>query len=71
MKCPKNTALYILANILTLFPTERKSDNTLLTYVKAFFVRQKQEKKAFKYVKRMLPLFRAMVKFCSTNRLFT
>ena len=27
-------------------------------------------KKAFKYVKRMLPLFRAVVKFCSTNRLF-
>ena len=25
-------------------------------------------KKAFKYVKRMLPLFRAVVKFCSTNR---
>ena len=27
-------------------------------------------KKAFKYVNRMLPLFRAVVKFCSTNRLF-
>ena len=27
-------------------------------------------KKAFKYVKRMLPLFPAVVKFCSTNRLF-
>ena len=26
--------------------------------------------KAFRYVKRMLPLFRAEVKFCSTNRLF-
>ena len=26
---------------------------------------------AFKYVKRMLPLFRTVVKFCSTNRLFT
>ena len=24
----------------------------------------------FQYVKRMLPLFRAVVKFCSTNRLF-
>ena len=28
-------------------------------------------KKAFKYVKRMLPLFRPIVKFCSTSRLFT
>jgi len=28
-------------------------------------------KKAFKYVKRMLPTFRAVVMFCSTNRLFT
>ena len=28
-------------------------------------------KEAFKYVKRMLPLFCAVVKFCSTNRLFT
>ena len=28
-------------------------------------------KKAFKYVKKMLPLFRAVVKFCSINRLFT
>ena len=26
-------------------------------------------RKTFKYVKRMLPLFRAVVKFCSTNRL--
>ena len=26
-------------------------------------------KKAFKYVKRILPLFRVVVKFCSTNRL--
>ena len=26
-------------------------------------------KKAFQYVKRMLPLFRAVVKFCTTNRL--
>ena len=25
--------------------------------------------KLYKYVKRMLPLFRAVVKFCSTNRL--
>ena len=24
---------------------------------------------AFKYVKRLLPLFRAVVKFCSSNRL--
>ena len=28
------------------------------------------DKKAVKYVKRMLPLFHAVVKFCSTNRLF-
>ena len=28
-------------------------------------------KKAFQYAKRMLPLFRAKVKFCSANRLFT
>ena len=28
-------------------------------------------KKCFQYVKRMFPLFRAIVKFCSTNRLFT
>ena len=27
-------------------------------------------KKSFQYVKIMLPLFRAVVKFCSTNRLF-
>ena len=27
-------------------------------------------KKAFKYVNRMLPLFRAALKFCSINRLF-
>ena len=29
------------------------------------------DEKAFKYAKRMLPHFRAVVKFCSTNRLFT
>ena len=29
-----------------------------------------QANKAFKYVKRMLPLFHAVVKFCSINRLF-
>ena len=28
------------------------------------------EEKVFQYVKRMLPLFRAVVKFCTTNRLF-
>ena len=28
-------------------------------------------KQYFQYVKRMFPLFRAIVKFCSTNRLFT
>ena len=28
-------------------------------------------KKCFQYAKRMFPLFRAIVKFCSTNRLFT
>ena len=28
-------------------------------------------RKAFQYVKGMLPLFRALVKFCTTNRLFT
>ena len=28
-------------------------------------------KKAFQYVKRMLPLFCAVVKLCTTNRLFT
>ena len=31
-----------------------------------FFVRE-----CFQYVKRMFPLFRAIVKFCSTNRLYT
>ena len=29
-----------------------------------------RKKKAFEYVKRMLPPFRAVVKFCSINRLF-
>ena len=28
------------------------------------------DEKSFQYVKRILPLFRAVVKFCSTNRLF-
>ena len=28
-------------------------------------------KKSFQYAKAMFPLFRAIVKFCSTNRLFT
>ena len=28
-------------------------------------------RKSFQYVQRMLPLFRAVVKFCSTSRLFT
>ena len=56
-------------NYITLyvFTTARKSGNILLTYLRALFVRQK----AFKYVKRMLPLLRAVVKFCSINRLFT
>ena len=27
--------------------------------------------KSFQYAKRMFPLFRAIVKFCSANRLFT
>ena len=30
-----------------------------------------QRKRCFQYVKRMFPLFRAIVKLCSTNRLFT
>ena len=29
----------------------------------------KEDEKSFQYVKIMLPLFRAVVKFCSTNRL--
>ena len=29
------------------------------------------DEKSFQYVKRMLPLFRAVVKVCSTNRLFS
>ena len=29
------------------------------------------DEKSFKYIKRVLPLFRVVVKFCSTNRLFT
>ena len=28
------------------------------------------DEKSFQYAKRMFPLFRAIVKFCSTNRLF-
>ena len=29
------------------------------------------DEKSFQYAKRMFPLFRAIVKFCSTNRLLT
>ena len=46
-------------NLYNNYTTARKSCNIILTHLKAF-----------KYVKLMLPLFRAVVKFCSINRLF-
>ena len=46
----------------------------LLTFRSLYDVLYSDEcrtKKSFQYVKIMLPLFRAVVKFCSTNRLLT
>ena len=42
---------------------------TSLKLIRLWYSDEYRAKKAFKYVKRMLPLFRAVVKFCSTNRL--
>ena len=52
--------IWIYSSVLTfrLLPTFSYSDEC-------------RTKKAFKYFKMMLPLFRAVVKFCSTNSLFT
>ena len=57
-----------------LLATARNSGNILLTYRKIFpskiAFQYVKNKKTFQYVKRMLPLFRAVVKLCTTNRLF-
>ena len=38
--------------------------------MRRFYTLMSVGRKKLLYVKRMLPLFRAVVKFCSTNRLF-
>ena len=56
---------------LYYFTIARKSGNILFTYWKyCFRLMTVGRKQYFQYVKRMFPLFRAIVKFCSTNRLF-
>ena len=42
--------------------TARRSGNIFLTYSKAFFLDECWTRKAFKYVNKMLPLFRALAK---------
>ena len=53
--------------IVTYRLTELYSDASRLLSDSSY-LDEYRTKKACKYVKRMLPLFRAVVKFCSTNR---
>ena len=67
--CTRVRALFV-----DLLHNSTKKRKHYFDILKAFFVQHSSEykmsdEKSFQYVKIMLPLFRAVVKFCSTYRL--